>query len=139
MDPQDPPPPPKAPEEIPGPADPMAQVAPGEPPLWAPLGLQAGDCLHPGGVLLHPAGHRACLLDGHNLAQARGILARQRAACSRSLAAVVEAVPDPVVLRCPDCPDADGGAVWRERLLVGGGGLLVGLVGGVLLALAVGG
>jgi len=136
VDPLDVPAPPKAPEEIPGPADPLTLVAPGEPPLWAPLGLKAGDPLHPGGVLLHPAGHRSCLLDAHNLGKAQGIYTRQLQRCRAAILAVPEAVPDPVVLRCPEC-EADPVA-RRERLLWGGGGLLGGVVVGVLLVVVAG-
>jgi len=100
--------------------------------------VEDGATLRFKGVLLHAATARACaanaaLVEGHRLAYAS-----LYTLCRDAPLAVAEAVPDPVTLRCPECQVA-GGDLWRERLLVGGGGLLVGLVAGVLLALAVGG
>lgn len=128
------------PAELPGPADPADYIAAGEGPLHAPLWIDApSPPLRVSGVLLHPATARAAaanaaLVEGHRLAYAS-----LYTLCREAPLAVAEAVPDPVVLRCPECPVAADGDLWRERLLVGGGGLLVGLVAGVLLALAVGG
>ncbi len=113
-------------------------VAAGEGPVWDPIWLDAGEELHPAGVLIHPAAARACASNTQRVVVAGELYAKLRDHCRQAVLAVPDAVPDPVVLRCPECPVA-GGDLWRERLLVGGGGLLVGLVGGVLLALAVGG
>ena len=124
--------------ELPGPAVAADYVAPEDGPIWDPVYLVPGACDHAGGVLLHPAYARACAANVRRVEGHRVAYARLLDGCQVATAKVAEAVPDPVVLRCPECPAA-GGAVWRERLLVGGGGLLVGLVGGVLLALAVGG
>ena len=114
-------------------------IAEGEGPLYDPLPVAPGDTrLGLEGVLLHNARARVCASNTQRVVVAGELYAKLRDHCRQAVLAVPDAVPDPVVLRCPECPVA-GGDLWRERLLVGGGGLLVGLVGGVLLALAVGG
>ena len=123
--------------ELPGPAVAADYVAPEDGPIWDPVYLVPGACDHAGGVLLHPAYARACAANVRRVEGHRVAYARLLDGCRVATAKVAEAVPDPVVLRCPECEaDVVG---WRERLLWGGGGLLGGVVVGVLLVVVAGG
>lgn len=126
-----------SPDGLPPLARPSLLKRPEEPPLWDPMHIGPGEQLHPGGWLLHPAYYRVAASNAYRLEVSQGLYSGLRERCMSALAKLPEAVPDPVVVRCPECEAQP--LDWPGRLLWGGGGLLVGIVGGVLLALAVGG
>jgi hypothetical protein len=119
--------PPDTEPELPGPAVAADYVAPEDGPIWDPVYLAAGACDHPAGVLLHPAYARACAANVRRVEGHRVAYARLLDGCQVATAKVAEAVPDPVVLRCPECE----AMTWKDRGVwagVGGGAVLLGWV-----------